>query len=117
MSDSIDPYSASYWQKQPSVLTTASSDADRTIAGLMQPPRVPLNAINRLTPSGNQPLKSQVANGKVTGNLLSSLGVTKPPLSHKKMIPEEDMEAFKNLVEGSDLTKVGLIELLKKRYV
>ena len=76
-----------------------------------------MNAINRLTPSGNQPLRSQVGNGKITGNVLSSLGLTKPPLNQKKMIQDEDMEDFKHVVEGSDLTKLGLIEVLKKRYV
>jgi chromatin assembly factor 1 subunit A len=34
----------------------------------------------------------------------------------KKMLPEADMAAFKKAIEGSDLSKVGLIEVLKKKF-
>lgn len=34
----------------------------------------------------------------------------------KKLVPEEYMEAFKNAVEGSDLSKIGLIEVLNKSF-
>lgn len=32
------------------------------------------------------------------------------------MIPAEDLEAFKKAVDGSDMTKAGLVELLKKQF-
>lgn len=34
----------------------------------------------------------------------------------KKVVPEEHMENFKRAVEGSDMTKAGLIEVLKKAF-
>lgn len=35
----------------------------------------------------------------------------------KRPFPPEQLSEFKQVVEGSDLTKAGLIEILKKRYV
>jgi chromatin assembly factor 1 subunit A len=32
------------------------------------------------------------------------------------MVPDEDLPAFREAVEGSDLSKVGLIEVLKKKF-
>ena len=34
----------------------------------------------------------------------------------KKLLTDEDMPAFKAAIEGSDLSKVGLIEVLKKKF-
>jgi chromatin assembly factor 1 subunit A len=34
----------------------------------------------------------------------------------KKLLPAEDLPAFKAAIVGSDLSKVGLIEVLKKRF-
>lgn len=34
----------------------------------------------------------------------------------KKLVPEEDMPAFKQEIEGSNLSKIGLIEVLKKKF-
>lgn len=34
----------------------------------------------------------------------------------KKLIPEEYMEVFKKAVEGNDLSKLGLIEVLNKSF-
>jgi len=38
------------------------------------------------------------------------------PQTPKKLIPAEDLEAFKKAVDGSDMTKAGLVELLKKQF-
>lgn len=38
------------------------------------------------------------------------------PQTPKKLIPVEDLEAFKKAVDGSDMTKAGLVELLKKQF-
>ena len=40
-----------------------------------------------------------------------------PPKPAKRMIPLEHLEDFKKEVEGSDLTKIALVEALKKKYV
>lgn len=34
----------------------------------------------------------------------------------KRPFPPDQLDEFKQIVEGSDLTKTGLIEVLKKRY-
>lgn len=74
----------------------------------MQPPRLPLtqrpmnsmmNSLNS-APSGTAP----AAGGKPA----------KPP---KRLIPADLIPEFKSQVEGSDLTKIALIEALKKKYV
>lgn len=41
----------------------------------------------------------------------------KPPKPHKRLIAPELMDEFKAAVQGNDLTKVGLLEILKKQYV
>jgi chromatin assembly factor 1 subunit A len=47
---------------------------------------------------------------------ISSPGKSKPGPKPKKLISEQDMPAFKAAIEGSDLSKVGLIEVLKKKF-
>jgi hypothetical protein len=39
------------------------------------------------------------------------------PSKKGKPFPPDQLAAFKEAVEGSDLTKAGLIEVLKKRYI
>jgi chromatin assembly factor 1 subunit A len=34
----------------------------------------------------------------------------------KKLLADSDMDAFKQAIDGSDLSKVGLIEVLKKKF-
>lgn len=41
---------------------------------------------------------------------------TKVPVSNAKLVPADIMEDFKKAVLGSDDTKTGLIENLKKRF-
>jgi chromatin assembly factor 1 subunit A len=43
----------------------------------------------------------------------SGSGKSKPP---RRLIPAEHLPEFKAEVEGSDLTKIALIEALKKKY-
>jgi chromatin assembly factor 1 subunit A len=38
------------------------------------------------------------------------------PLKAARMVPPEDLEAFKTAIEGQDLTKIAMIEHLKKMY-
>jgi chromatin assembly factor 1 subunit A len=35
----------------------------------------------------------------------------------KRPFPPEQLDEFKKAVEGNDLSKIGLVEILKKRYV
>lgn len=81
----------------------------------MDPPRLPLNLINRtntLLPKRNADNEEKVQAIQTPGS--STLAPPKPP---KRLIAPELMTAFAAAVRGSDLTKAGLIEMLKKQYV
>jgi len=98
----------------------------------MEPPRLPLNALKphsstfnaSSTPANTKPVTSFFT----TGSDLLKLNPSQPhpstqhppgtnkPEKPKKLLPDEDMESFRNEVRGSDLSKVGLIEVLKKKF-
>ncbi|OJD32977.1 chromatin assembly factor 1 subunit a [Diplodia corticola] len=99
---SIDPFSTAYWETQPQ---PASSSETKHAFGTMQPPRLPLHARPENGADVNVKLPAKTANG--------SAGVPKPP---KRTIPVELMAEFKDAIKGSDLTKIALIEALKKRF-
>jgi chromatin assembly factor 1 subunit A len=63
----------------------------------MDPPRLPLQATNR---------------SQAPGAALATDGSKKP----KSTVPAEQLEDFKRAIEGSDMTKTGLIEVLKKQF-
>jgi chromatin assembly factor 1 subunit A len=72
----------------------------------MDPPRIPLNPIHRqntLLPLSSAPATSDPS------------APMKPPKPPKRLIAPELMDDFKAEVEGNDLTKVGLLEILKKK--
>lgn len=72
----------------------------------MNPPRFPLmqrpvnGMLNTLNPSSDK----------------ASSPLSKPAKPPKRQIPTELIPAFKAEVEGSDLTKLALVEHLKKRF-
>ena len=80
----------------------------------MRPPRIPLNAVNRAGGVTNQLLTKRVT-------LTKSMASLKPPMKgsqgSRRLVDPEDMDDFRSAVKGSDLTKTGLIEVLKKRSV
>jgi chromatin assembly factor 1 subunit A len=82
----------------------------------MEPPRLPLNAI-KFTSAGmnspnNQPAKLFGA-FDLNKPATQSCSTVKPP---KKLFPMEDMPAFIKAVKGSELSKIGLIEVLNKQF-
>ncbi|KAK4690573.1 hypothetical protein P7C71_g6245, partial [Lecanoromycetidae sp. Uapishka_2] len=97
----IDPYSTIYWQSTAS--DTPLKPSISAQSSLMDPPRIPLNPVNRqntlLPPS-------------------STLSFTDPsgPAKPKRLIALELMDEFRAEVDGNDLTKVGLLEILKKKF-
>jgi chromatin assembly factor 1 subunit A len=93
---SIDPFSTSYWAPDPTTITIAKKDSP------MNPPRVPLvqRSINGLLNTLNGPQTSSP--GK--------------PAKAKRLIPPEHLPAFKAEIEGKDLTKIGMVEALKKVF-
>lgn len=83
----IDPFSTVYWEKPKPVDQSAKAHA---VAG--DPFRLPA-------------LPGAAAAGPV------------PPFKAKRPFPPDQLAEFKEAVEGSDLSKIGLVEILKKRLV
>ncbi|KAL8806858.1 MAG: hypothetical protein Q9200_004895 [Gallowayella weberi] len=107
----IDPYSTVYWQSVPS--NTAPALSIRTSQSILDPPRIPLTAINHtnlLMPNSATALDIS----KSPANAQTMLP-PRAPKAAKRMVAPEVLEEFKRAVDGSDLTKAGLIEILKKQ--
>ena len=105
---SIDPFSTAYWAPNPTPIPKifGVSTKDTATNGKMDPPRFPLNPrpvngmLNTLNPQADK-VSSQASKA------------AKPP---KRQIPAEHLPAFKAEVQGSDLTKLALVEHLKKKF-
>lgn len=91
----IDPFSTVYWQKPKPDATPASNGAP--------------------TPGGGNPTHATAegSNGG-HGNALTLLG-SGTGKTKGKPFPPEQLAEFKGVVDGSDLTKMGLVEILKKK--
>jgi chromatin assembly factor 1 subunit A len=97
----------------------------------MDPPRIPLNTMKNTSVNVNgtnttKPVKPFFTT-TTTSDLKPSPSQTtllpsQPPQSTstnnklKKLLKEEDMPAFCNAVQDSNLSKLGLIEVLKKQF-
>ena len=77
----------------------------------MEPPRIPLNPINRQ----NTLIGPSVAaiGTKTAGS--DAPAPMKPSKGPKRLFPSELMEDFNKTVDGNELTKLGLLEVLKKQ--
>ena len=120
---SIDPFSTEYWA--PASKTTK-----------MEPPRIPLDALKPSASAMNTPSSAKtvkpfftvasdfpkasgpqaLAQIQSTQNSASTKQDKSKSDKPKKLLPPEDMELFRNEVRGSDLSKVGMIEVLKKKF-
>ena len=95
----IDPFSTVYWQKP------KSSDVGGSGTGSGTTDRTTFCARgHNANADGNQN----------PGNSLALLGATGKA---KRGFPPEQLAEFQEVVNGSDLTKMGLVEILKKRYL
>lgn len=87
----IDPFSTAYWEKPKPVDPGPAKARPATAIDGFLIPAVPG------APAASTPL---------------------PPTSKaKRPFPPDQLGEFKEAVEGSDLSKIGLVEILKKRYV
>lgn len=92
----------------------------------MEPNRVPLTNLKHNSSSMNssKPIKpfftpASDLKPEELNNPHPSLSTQQPsrkPEKPKKLLPQEDMQTFKDAVRGNDLSKVGLIEVLKKKF-
>ncbi|EAU31210.1 conserved hypothetical protein [Aspergillus terreus NIH2624] len=90
----IDPFSTVYWQKP-----KAADPVQGASAG-----RGPLDTFMGTPTSAGASTQDGAALAVVV------------PTKAKRTFPPDQLEEFKQVVNGSDLTKTGLIEILKKRF-
>ncbi|KAJ5665272.1 uncharacterized protein N7477_007720 [Penicillium maclennaniae] len=89
----INPYSEAYWETPRAEPAAAKGRA----------------AVNGLEAFGVKPKSTVPA---------VSAALPPPPTTSKakKPFPQESLDEFKQAVDGSDLSKVGLVEILKKKF-
>lgn len=105
----IDPFSTQHWIEELKPRAPVKADPSTSV---MQPPRQPLSS---LSPNTINSVKQEVG---IDGKPIPSSTQNKTSTSSKplKMIESEYLEDFKKAVDGSDLTKAGLVEILKKQF-
>lgn len=103
----IDPFSSRHWDEdcRPKPMKQESYSA------VMQPPRLPLSSLSPNTTSVVK-LESAINSKPGSSNSKKKANNDKQP----KLIDANFMEDFRKAVSGSDLTKIGLIEVLKKQF-
>lgn len=101
----IDPRATHYW--------ASPSPAHST----MNPPRVPLHPMKGTSASVNGPSAKTVKMfGLSTSSDSKSASTSHTSKGPKKFVAAEDMKAFRDAVQGSELSKIGLIEVLNKQF-
>ncbi|KAI9802326.1 MAG: hypothetical protein M1833_001832 [Piccolia ochrophora] len=98
----IDPFSTKYWHQLPSTSASTTNQGDKlhkigSARNAMDPPRIPLQT------SG------------ISSGTLHTFGSVNAKLP-RRLIAQEQLEEFKLAIAGSDLTKAGLVEVLKKKF-
>ena len=112
----IDPYSTAYWPS-PASAQNSTLVSSKSTATMAPPHRIPLhtvNASNTLLPIPQSLIDPSTKPSPITGSSTSTSKARKTPT---KPLPPELLDDFKLAVQGSDLTKAGLVEVLKKQYV
>ena len=71
----------------------------------MNPPRLPL---------ASRPINGLL--NTLNSSHTASPGSTAKTVKPKRMVTPDQLQAFKTEVEGQDLTKLGMIEALKKKF-
>jgi chromatin assembly factor 1 subunit A len=92
----IDPFSTAYWEKP------KPAEPAPTQTRIAPPSMNTLDVFRVNTPSG-----------------APAVGPAKPPATGKpkRPFPPEQLGQFRQVVESSDLSKIGTVEILKKKYV
>ena len=105
----IDPYSTSYWK--PNTSTNFVNASPHVKGTRMEPPRTPLNPTNRQ----NTLLSTFTAATDIKIADSDTAASMKPPKGPKRLVPPDLLDEFKRAVDGNELTKLGLVEVLKQR--
>ena len=70
-----------------------------------------------MNPPLRTPLTQRTMNGLLnTLNTTSTPAAASKPAGPKKMVPDDQLPEFKREIQGKDLTKIGMIEALKKAF-
>lgn len=113
----IDPYSTVHWNDIGKPSPKKKEKQGAASGSEMQPPRLPLMTLDANT--GNlMPPRSTLGPPTVDENPAKTLTGAKTKSSTKavKMVPSDVLPAFRAAVEGSTLSKIGLIEVLKDQF-
>lgn len=94
----IDPFTTAYWDPEPKQIST---QGQLPLTSSMGPPRLPLSDRT----NGQASVQSTLVNGKVP----------KAAKIGPRMVPPDVLPAFRAAIDGSDMTKIALIEHLKKQ--
>ncbi|KAF1813890.1 hypothetical protein P152DRAFT_457269 [Eremomyces bilateralis CBS 781.70] len=108
---SIDPYSVSYWEKvSPKPTASGSSLFAKLSSGKssMDPPRLPLTVRPNSFLNGSN-------TGPIPTKSIGAKALSAAP-GQKRLVGSEQLPEFKQAIEGSDLTKIAIVEDLKKRF-
>lgn len=109
----IDPYSTAHWKTD-----KQAADSAVEASNIMQPPRLPLANVSVNSSS----LRAFVTGAKVEStqqeNSVTGPVRGRPRTSDKpvRTIPEPLLPSFKAAIDGSDLNKIALVEILKKQF-
>jgi chromatin assembly factor 1 subunit A len=116
----IDPYSTVHWSNPPAVQRKRAESP--ALTSTMQPPRLPLSDVtNTATPfktlmtPKNDLSKPPLAASPQTLSTPKARAMSKPAKAFK-MVPDDLLAAFKLEVQGSDLNKIAIVEILKKKF-
>ncbi|OCK76381.1 hypothetical protein K432DRAFT_396481 [Lepidopterella palustris CBS 459.81] len=118
----IDPFSTAYWEPTftPASNTLAvpvKETAGSASSGLMNPPRLPLTSRPNCMANGmTNTFNKTSSDPKASKLTVVSAASSKLPKLPKRMVPPEQLQEFKDAIQGSDLTKIALVEALKKRF-
>jgi chromatin assembly factor 1 subunit A len=94
--NTIDPFTTAYWDPEPKQIISTLP-----LTSSMGPPRLPLQDRT----NGQANVQSTLVNGKVP----------KAAKVGPRLVPADVLPAFKAAVNGSDMTKIALVESLKKQ--
>lgn len=116
----INPYSIGHWSVVPKAEKKAT---DTPTSTTMQPPRLPLSDVNVNTTSPMKAFLKIDSKPKLTENAVAAQAQcatiktsTKKAAKPVKMVPDELMTEFKAAIQGSDLNKIAIVEILKKQF-
>ncbi|EAS31108.3 chromatin assembly factor 1 subunit A [Coccidioides immitis RS] len=110
----IDPFSDAYWKKP----TSAPQSNLRPVLNASTPGKAP-DSSKQTSMQSNNAFLTPALNPRPTSALPGMNTTSNGPgagLKLKAHFPSELISEFKQAVSGSDLTKAGLIEILKKRF-